>query len=62
MRLIQRLKGSEDMSQVFCSELVVRSWIALGIMTHKNAGAWSPARLVRHVLRRGICEKGRLLS
>lgn len=62
MRSIQRLKGKEDMNMIFCSELVVRAWIALGIMVHKNAGAWSPARLVRYVLRRGICGSGRCLS
>ena len=61
-RLVQRHKGSEDLNQYFCSELVVRAWIAVGQMTHKNAGAWSPQRLVRYVLRRGICDKGSLVS
>lgn len=62
MRSIQRLKGKEDLTKMFCSELVVRAWIALGLMQHKNAGAWAPARVVRYVLRRGICEKGQRLS
>lgn len=62
MRLLQRLKDGEDLSQLFCSELVVRAWIEVGIMIHKNAGAWSPARLVRYVLRRGICDRGKLLT
>lgn len=62
MRAVQRLIDKEDMGLVFCSELVVSALVKVGIMQHKNAGAWSPQRLVRYVLRRGVCERGRLLS
>jgi hypothetical protein len=62
LRLIQRLIGSEDLSLVFCSELVVAAYVHVGIMQHKNAGAWNPARLVRHVLRQGICGPGHPLT
>lgn len=61
-RLAQHAKGSEDMSHIFCSELCIRALIAIGLMQHKNAGAWSPQRMARYVLRRGIYARGRLLA
>jgi hypothetical protein len=62
MRVFQRLKGSEDLRELFCSELVVWAWVQTGLITHRNSGAWSPQRLVRYVRRSGLCYPGRLIT
>lgn len=58
MRFLQRFIDKEDMGQVFCSELAVAALKQVGLMQHKNAGAWSPQRLYRYALRSGLCSRG----
>lgn len=62
LRAIQIMFGKEDMSDVFCSELVAKALSVVGVMQCKNASAWSPNRLARYVRRRGICGRPRLLT
>jgi len=62
MRTVQRVLGSEDMSNIFCSELAVDVLCTVGRMQHRNAGAWSPMRLLRYVYRHGVTKSGVLLN
>lgn len=62
LRTVQRLVDREDMGSVFCSELVAKAWSLIGILQVRNAGAWSPQRLVRQAVRRGVVEWGERLS
>jgi len=62
MRTLQRVTSRESMEFIFCSELVVWALASVGVMHAENASVWNPQRLVRHVIRRGICQRGKLLS
>lgn len=53
-RLANRLKGNEDMREIFCSELVLWTWIQTGIAQNKHAGG-NPTWLCRYALAKGIC-------
>lgn len=54
--------GRENARQLFCSELVAKVWSYVGVFKNRNAEVWSPVRLVRHAVRSGVCDSGRILA
>lgn len=58
-RTFQALRRGEDLSSLFCSEWAADSLIKTGVMHARSASSWNPNRLVRYLVRKGICEKPR---
>ncbi len=49
--------GREDLSELFCSELVAAMWSGLAVLKTRNASAWSPNALARYAVRHGLVEE-----
>jgi hypothetical protein len=48
---------TQDLSSIFCSEMVAAAYSNIGIMPSNNVSRWSPNRLVRYLYRREILRK-----
>jgi len=51
---IESLLHPENLSSIFCSEMVAKAYSELGLLPTHNASRWSPNRLVRRLRRRSI--------
>lgn len=59
---IGSLFRSQDLSKLFCSELVAASLAAIGIFSTTNASRWSPNKLIRRLRREGIVNAPRRMK
>lgn len=58
LTLIERLLyRPEDLSAVFCSELVAAALRYVGEFRARNVSCWNPNRLCRELVRRGVCRR-----
>lgn len=48
---------SEDLSELFCSEMVAGVWRAMGLWQPPNVSAWNPNRLARTALSTGLVSR-----
>lgn len=62
LRLIQRLTMREDLDEYYCSELVIRAHAVVGLHQCRNSSNWNPMRVYRNEVRKGIIERGQLIS
>jgi hypothetical protein len=54
---IESIKRGEDLTSLFCSELVACALSDVGVFPTSNASRWSPNKLVRTLRRTGILRK-----
>jgi hypothetical protein len=50
-------RSNEDLSSLFCSELVAAAWRRIGLWHPRNASRWNPNALARAAIRWGVCKK-----
>lgn len=54
-RLLESMLHREDLSSVFCSEVVAAALSYIGVLNITSAGKYNPNALCRTLRRRGIC-------
>lgn len=59
-RLALRLRAKEKLAGLFCAELVAHAWNMTGFFLPTRV--WTPARLLRYALRRGLVGAGKQIS
>jgi len=62
MPLARLFRGREDLSRLFCSEWDAACLREVGRLDTKNASAWSPNGLARHLVRTGIVHRPRRIK
>lgn len=51
---LHSLLHTQDLNELFCSELVAAAYSEIGVMPTDNASRWNPNKLVRHLRKREI--------
>jgi len=54
---LESLMRVEDLNSIFCSELVAAAYRAVGLLDTDNVSRWSPNRIIRHQIKRGVVAK-----
>jgi hypothetical protein len=60
--LLQTALHNEDLSNIFCSELIADAFSDLGIFNTVSSSRWNPNKLLRTLQRRGIVNTPRRLK
>ncbi len=60
--VLQSVLRREDLSAIFCSELVCSSLVDCGVFLTRSASRWSPNKLIRALLRQGVVAEPRRLK
>lgn len=60
--VLQSVLRKENLSALFCSELVAAALVDVGVFQTKSASRWSPNKLVRALRRHGAIGPGRRLK
>lgn len=59
---IESLLRPQDLTSIFCSELIAAALANIGIFSTSNASRWNPNRLIRSLCWNGIVSKARRLK
>ncbi|MFZ5833151.1 MAG: hypothetical protein ACOY3P_23945 [Planctomycetota bacterium] len=59
---IESLFREQDLSTIFCSEMVAAAYATVGLFATDNVSRWNPNKLVRHLRRAEILLKPRRLK
>jgi hypothetical protein len=59
---IEGLLREQDLTSIFCSEMVMAAYSVVGLCATDNVSRWSPNRLVRHLRHHEILRKRRRLK